>query len=510
MKKLFLGLIASVICLNFVSAQELKSSCSMEYTQDMRDYETHTAIAKRLLTLTTSYDALTPYVFNVKFYQINDANGNNRQGFNFTEDIEIMQKIKDLNTGFNKYNIFFKYRGFELINDDITNQPMGQSPNPANFQAQHDPQNVNINVVYCNQAYPPGGSSTYNRVSLTTHTLYLEMMEPSPWMNANQDKIFKQQILCHNMGHLLGLWHTESQPTYSSVASYYGPCEHVTRNPFSSDYNADSAGDFLVDTPAKPTAFVDYDANCNFIFNPIQLDCSPNIPLPYVNISPSNYMQFGSYQPLLSNGSCIPYYFTDGQGKRMRETILNSPTIYYGNNPLTSSLTTVESLYKPYTSSTIITGIHSIADNGNGTAKVCRNYISGSFKFQMGFDYIFPENTLPDPSNATTSDLPIVNNPPFNCPLTILQLAPGQTNLLTNDGYAETVCRGLVCVDEPFIRGTLLSTEILGSMNITIQQLSEIEVKDPELFNNLMEHYYYILKKETESGAKTEKMFYKQ
>lgn len=47
-------------------------------------------------------------------------------------------------------------------------------------------------------------------------------------------------------------------------------------------------------------------------------------------------------------------------------------------------------------------------------------------------------------------------------------------------------------------------------MNITVDELDAIEVKDPELYNNLMSQYYYILKKETDSGAKMEEFFYKQ
>lgn len=46
-------------------------------------------------------------------------------------------------------------------------------------------------------------------------------------------------------------------------------------------------------------------------------------------------------------------------------------------------------------------------------------------------------------------------------------------------------------------------------MNITVEELDAIEVKDPDLYNNLMNQYYYILKKETESGAKLQEVFYK-
>ena len=47
-------------------------------------------------------------------------------------------------------------------------------------------------------------------------------------------------------------------------------------------------------------------------------------------------------------------------------------------------------------------------------------------------------------------------------------------------------------------------------MNITVQELNELQVKDPELYNQLLEQYYYILKKVTASGAEVKTVFYKQ
>jgi hypothetical protein len=46
-------------------------------------------------------------------------------------------------------------------------------------------------------------------------------------------------------------------------------------------------------------------------------------------------------------------------------------------------------------------------------------------------------------------------------------------------------------------------------MNITIKELDEIQVKDPKLYDSLMEKYYYNLKQRTESGIEKEKVFYK-
>ena len=67
-----------------------------------------------------------------------------------------------------------------------------------------------------------------------------------------------------------------------------------------------------------------------------------------------------------------------------------------------------------------------------------------------------------------------------------------------------------VCQFENYKSGVLFSTHVLGSMNITVEYLDTVRVKDPDLYNSLMEQYYYILKKETESGAIKEEVFYKQ
>lgn len=68
---------------------------------------------------------------------------------------------------------------------------------------------------------------------------------------------------------------------------------------------------------------------------------------------------------------------------------------------------------------------------------------------------------------------------------------------------------GLSCSFEAYTSGTVYSMAVLGSMNMTVKELNEIEVKDPELYDKLMAQYYYILKKMTASGAQIQQTFYK-
>lgn len=55
-------------------------------------------------------------------------------------------------------------------------------------------------------------------------------------------------------------------------------------------------------------------------------------------------------------------------------------------------------------------------------------------------------------------------------------------------GIKETVpvicTRGVICSDEPFMSGIIYSTQVLVSMNLTVQQLTEIQVKNPEYATN--------------------------
>jgi hypothetical protein len=214
-------------------------------------------------------------------------------------------------------------------------------------------------------------------------------------------------------------------------------------------------------------------------------------------------------------GSGIPIgqgLFTPGQGQRMREKLLGNivapdPTsqsnFYNKLNLFHDGTPNISVLYQPFQSSRLATGIASTTDNGNGTATVCRNYVSSNYRFQPGFDYEFPEEDSPNFTAFNTTQTPLIVSPRFNCPVKILQLS--------NDiGEAPTVCRGVYCVEESFLFGKKYSTQILGSMNMTEEDLDAIQVKDPDLYAKLMSQYYHILKKTTTSGAEVQQIIFKQ
>jgi Pregnancy-associated plasma protein-A len=464
---------------------------------------------------------LTPLVLNVAFTMINDAPNHNGANLTTNEAVEerFLLLIKYLNINYNKHNMFFKYNGFKVVENAVISGTNYQyiifqgNPNPPYIEnniAQYKVEN-SMNV-YCidgllaNTA-PVGGDFII---------LNSPMLSTSAIESGNQT----EHVISHEMGHCLSLYHTfelggshfiQTHPLFSLTQ-----CEHVTRQTDNPRYNADIAGDEVADTPATPlTNSSMFEPNCGaYIFDVNRHDCDTPVSTPYENILIGNVMNYGSFE--------CDDSFTAGQVKRMREFILNNTYLYGGveipgsssNGTILDARNTVESLYKPYaTGKLIFPDPVSTSENGDGTIKVCRNYNSANYKFQPGFTYTFleePDANAPILASATVDTFPVlVVQPAFNCPVRIAELAPGQTNLTTNIGQAETICRGQECVNEPLFRGEDIKVKILGSMNYTIEQLDKIQVKDPELYEKLMSEYYHILKMYTESGAKVEKVIYK-
>lgn len=434
----------------------------------------------------TTYDPLTPpngnnittnnqsnadpnqkFVINVFFHIVKNDNGTlpvTSYGYEGFGENKILEAVKILNLAYNSHNIFFKYKGFDVINNTSINNDAAANFSQFSALGLDKPNCFNLYFVDI-----PGSGGAWalqgnSRSIFSYYYIYLEL----------------EKTIVHEIGHCMNLRHIFQNAGTSD-------CEHVTRTP-GPDFNADWAGDGIVDTPAQLASF-NVDSNCNYIYNPASVDC---IGTPYENMLPSNYMGYDN------NPSCPPS-LTEGQFQHIRNYLANPDTLLSPQK----IFNTVESLYKPFESENITTNIVSTTDNNDGTLKVCRNYYSGNYRFQPGFDYIFPENTGSDPVTATVNDTPLVANPPFNCPLIIQQLSTSYV------GQAETVCRGIICENEPFVSGIKYSSEVLGAMNVTVEYLNEIQVKDPNLYETLMSQYYHILKKYTASGASIEKVIYK-
>jgi hypothetical protein len=421
-----------------------------------------------------SYNAETKYVLNVKFHIVYEneeygvfpsyINVNSQQVNQFGE-AEIMEILKDMNVTFNPHNIFFKYKGFDIsYNSDVTNGL--QNGSSISSLGLHDYNAYNIyfvNYTHIGHAYATNGNT---RAVFSFHT-----------MNDNS----RVQVLGHELGHCFNLLHIFSNFNSSQ-------CEHVTRDVNSPLYNANIAGDLVHDTPAQSLnpSF----NNCVYNYNLNSTDCTGE---PYVDVLPANYLGYDAY-------STCGFHFTPGQVVRMR-THLQSPSMAH----VLLTYNTVESLYEPFEA--IPFGgniIRSVTDNGDGTAEVCRNMLI-KHRFQKSFDYVFTNVNPSDPTSATINDLPEIINTTYTFGVQINQVDP----TITNDFFVDCN-RQPFCQTEDFVKGLVVSTKVIGSMNLTLEELNELQVKDPDLYENLMSEYYHIINKETETGAIKQTVIYKE
>lgn len=148
--------------------------------------------------------------------------------------------------------------------------------------------------------------------------------------------------------------------------------------------------------------------------------------------------------------------------------------------------------------------VFSVEDNGDGTAEVCRN-LRKKHRFQKGFDYVFYSTFGDDPSTAIIDDLPVVKNSTASFYVQINQVNPAVSREVFVDCN-----RGFYCSTENFVKGLVVSTPLIGSYNFTVKELNDMEVKDPGLYESLMNQFYHIINKETESGAIKHTIIYKQ
>jgi hypothetical protein len=211
------------------------------------------------------------------------------------------------------------------------------------------------------------------------------------------------------------------------------------------------------------------------------------------------------YNDGLFNTLC-PWVFTQGQVIRMRNYIRTNTSNYSYLLDPESVRTDIAALYEPFDAQVMAGDIISAEDRSDqGGAWVCRSQIY-RLRFQPGFEQIFHDVTSGPITQTADQQFNYDNNFDHSIGVQI----PSISNQVRGGIGVISSITGLSCGFEPYVSGTVYSTAVLGSMNISVKELNEIEAKDPELYNKLMEQYYYILKKMTASGAKTEQTFYKQ
>lgn len=456
MKKLFT--LIFILFSTIFNAQSI-FSCNAQGSEEIQAYR------PEISENTTPIDPNKKYVINVYFHIMNYTDGTNNSPNTHEYGIaDVMRAVRMLNVSYNQYNIFFKYVGFEIVNNTAYSNHVWTYPlelnNPEAF-----------NIFFANLGECGSGCAF---IGYTRSVLSYSLIE-------GPDAAF---AFVHEIGHNLNLEHT--------YKDFNADCEHVTRDVNNPSYNANTKGDKVADTPAQsPMVPADF-SNCTYNYNTLRTDCQG---IPYENVDRRNYMGLDHQQSYCE-------HFTPGQVERMKQYLENP---LYPAYALTYN--DVSSLYEPY-NEVLVPGntIISTEESSDGSGViVCRNYI---FKrsYQEGFTYDFYNTEPVDHLHANIYQLFTYNDrPDHSIEVVINQVDP---NVAVNSSTISTLIP-YSCAQESYVSGIIYSMEVLGSMNITVQELTEIQVKDPEKYEMLMKQYYNILQKMTASGIIKEKVIYK-
>ena len=423
------------------------------------------------------------FVINIFFHVVTDNNGNidltgGTTGTtpNTYGEEEMMEVIWALNRVYGQYNIFFKYRGFDVIaNSNLTNY-ITTDTSPYMISG-------NFNVFIMNNL---GGNQGFGN-SIRARVIFAAMEN------------HMERSLVHEIGHCMDLLHTFNPGPFSipgSPGQTVG-CEHVTRDPNDPDYNAHYTGDMVEDTAAEGTNFnwSNWNSNCEFV-NPTNLmDCDGTGVFADIEL---NYLSSS-----LPPGCNDAYVLTPGQALRARTFLKNAPSWYQ------DCLTTVEELYKPYFSGAVPYDIRTVSDNGDGTLTVCWRK-KWECRFQKGFYYDFKGIVTGSSYIVEEDEWPVLN------PVRDIYVQVYRSNVIANSNklmpndYRVRMpsMNGDICLSETVISGSMVSTLMIGSNVYTQTTLTPAQLTDPNFYTTLTPGYYHIITKQTAQGLTFTKTVY--
>jgi len=282
-----------------------------------------------------------PKLYNMTFWVVYRSDGSSDYAVIEKDCLEV---IANMNREFNRFNIFFKYRGVNYLYDDDAYyvertcdedgdgeiEGLGVISSLASQQGNFDPNSLNTYVFYdgCGfSGFYAGGRNAYVR-----------------------SERFNDYHTVHELGHMFGLAHTWNGVEEYDPEDPYQTCEHVTRDENDPEYNADVAGDDVTDTAAMPR-FSKVPGNINYVdpntctYEGDGKDCQNNdFQIPPNSKGTLNFMNDGSECPTTSYSSANDDEgFTEQQGFKMRLKIDNFPNRF---GPAEEA--TFEALYEPY------------------------------------------------------------------------------------------------------------------------------------------------------------------
>jgi hypothetical protein len=411
-----------------------------------------------------------PMVFNIKFWDLRLDDGSSNT---IITETDALQAVANLNIAYNEYNIYFKYRGFEYVDDSIAYNENGLGGMRDRLIELGLDTLKSLNVI------------------LSDITTMATGFNPGSYCQVPKVHITKW-VTIHEIGHNLGLGHTFEK--YNIPA--YSACEHVTRDPNNvcdpehpeiPCFNATTHGDRIVDTAAisSTTNANNYDYNiCDYTQQ--GYDCQgEEYDLQEVDLL--NFMNINAPNDVYTCRTM----FSIGQGVRMRETILSRPDIFVQVS------TTVSALYKPYDGEYSSNGVSTysgikfqpgfdydfLSCYPNGAYSIPAAYNDTSFTYLEGglWAYSFSKDITPDYFYT------IVHKDRFA--VRIEQLDEVQPRKCWNTGQGA-------------IGGTLiLFNDGVLNTNVTITSQDSTSINNPQLIDNLPSGLYNVIKVYYSSGS---------
>ena len=287
------------------------------------------------------------YVFDIKFHFVADDDGDYGFWGPFNEEEmehNSLEMIGRLNMIFNHQHIFFKYIGYDSLNNSLLSdlnldEPFADSYLPYTNLNRID---IFLNNSISKSGNPIAGLCHKRRIDdiLVFENIFLT------YENQPIGTRYEKLTLPHELGHYFSLYHTH-QLWYDNAGSLeaFGDNEYLTScDFFEENLNGDDAyylGDFLADTsPDRVKSMYDFgiDETCSITTSSYHSVCDGVNDIDFDLFNPPTQNTMSYY------GNCREY-FSGEQFLRMRAFIhdYSQPGNLFHNN-----MGTIASLYEPF------------------------------------------------------------------------------------------------------------------------------------------------------------------